>query len=186
MAKKKKRTSFQPRTTFTPATSKFVPSASIFTPSPGYTPQPDAPPAPDPGPPADPYLDAQKAAADRNLKFGDAADAYQKTQIENRYGFGTDTSNPYSVAKLLQDSYQKSQKATSLGMAAQGQLYSGALQSKLEQGTRDYNIDFDRQKRSYQDQLYELLLGKAQRYGSTIADISNEQRDSLLRALGGS
>jgi hypothetical protein len=57
---------------------------------------------------------------------GNAEAAYQHANISNEYGIG-DSSNPFSKAAMLQESYNRSKLGTTNSLAAQGQLYSGAM-----------------------------------------------------------
>jgi hypothetical protein len=149
---------------------------------------PPAPPAPDPGPggpPVDPYLEARKAAAQRTLQIGHAQDQYQFGRIENQFGFGSDMSNPYSQAKLLEESYKRSRQGSVTSYAAQGQLYSGALQRKTEDDYRNYNIGVDQARRSYEGAKGDVLRGATERYSGVLGDIDEATFQSLLKALGG-
>lgn len=151
-------------------------------------PAPGAPAPPDPGPggpPVDPYLEARKVAAQRTLQIGAAQDTYQLGRIENMYGFGSDMSNPYSQAKLLEDTYKRTKRGSETSYAAQGQLYSGALQRKLEDDYRNYNVQTDQARRAYQDAKGEVQRGQVDRYSGILGDIDEQTYQSLLRALGG-
>ena len=50
-----------------------------------------------------------------------------------------DTRNPYSQGMALQRHWQQSRRGTSVGMAARGQLYSGARKSALREVDHDYS-----------------------------------------------
>lgn len=63
--------------------------------------------------------------------------------LQKEYGFTPegqiDVTNPNGRAYLLQESFKRSQRGTSIGMGARGQLYSGALQTMLQQGQRRHD-----------------------------------------------
>lgn len=136
-------------------------------------------------PPLDPAFQAQQAAANLNIQFGNAWDQYQTGQIENQYGLGLDTSNPYSRAKLLEESYTRSRRGTTNSLAAQGQLYSGAMQTAQDENLRNYSIGKDTLSRERQAALDAILKGNLDRYGQVGANIDDQTLQSLLAALGG-
>lgn len=143
--------------------------------------QPQAAPAPVTGPPPDPTFIAQQNAANRGLALGSAWDQYSLGQIENDYGLGSDVSNPYSRAKLLEDSYHNQQRGT---LNSATNLYSGAMQDRQDTNARNYAIGYDQLRRQYQGQKAGVLRGAVDRYSSTLGNVSQQDLDSLLRQLG--
>jgi len=137
-----------------------------------------------PTPPPDPaYLSAQ-ASAQRNVALTDADAVYQNTRLNNMYGFG-DTSNPYSRANLLMESYRRNQRGTMNSYAAQGQLNSGAYERMQGENKRNYNIGFDQTSREYQDARYDITRGQVQAYADAGSAVSGAQWEAILRALQG-
>lgn len=143
-------------------------------------------PAPDPytAPPPDPELLQRQIAGQQSLQIGDAWDTYQKGVLSNTYGIG-DTSNPYSRAKLLEDSYRKRQGSTLNNYASQGQLYSGALNKQMDEDQFQHNIDNNNMQRSYYDSLANIEKGRIDRYASTGQALDQAQLNSILQALQG-
>lgn len=109
--------------------------------------------------PVDPIYTGAIGAIDLNYGNTLAGTTFDRTQIGQSYGFdqagNLDPSNPYSVAANLQRRYQQGQQGTTNSMASGGQLYSGALQRNLDEGTFQYKRAEDSAKReaagAYQD-----------------------------------
>lgn len=131
----------------------------------------------------DPNLEAQRASANLGINLGNAWDTYQQGRIEQDYGLN-DTSDPFAKAALLQQTYQNSRRGNTNSMAAQGQLYSGALQNAQAGAERSYNQGYDQLKRGRQDALDQLLKGKLDRYSQVGANLDENTLASLLAALG--
>lgn len=136
-------------------------------------------------PPIDPNYEATKISAGRNVALSDADALYQNTQIENSYGLGSDTSNPYSRAKLLENNYQRQQRGTQIGLAQQGQLYSGAMQTAQDENTRNYSMGYDQLARGYGDAKYQNTRAQLGTYAANATGVDQEKFNALLRALGG-
>lgn len=134
--------------------------------------------------PPDPMFLAQQAAAQRTLALGNAWDTYARGRIENEYGLGSDVSNPYSRARLLEQDYQTGQRGTALDYANAGQLYSGASQNATDYNANKYSQNYDALKRSYQSQKDAITKGAIDRTSGSIANISQEDLAALLRQLG--
>lgn len=178
------------------ARSGYVPGGNPadYTPGSGGIPgAPGSPLAQDPaaagGPPVDPYYEAQRAASQRALRLGEAADTYQMGQVNARFGFdaagGIDLNNPFSEAALMQKRYQEQMRGNSTSYASRGQLYSGALQNAQQYAGRQFDIGIDQLKKQRQDAVSQILLGKLNRYSQTTGDIDQAQLDALMKALGG-
>lgn len=110
---------------------------------PGSTVQPAARPA---ASPYDPQYYQQIGGAQRDYQLGMGQLAVQETDLYRTYGFDNPATpnidesklDPYNRAKMLERAYQQGQRGTGTSMAAQGQLYSGALQRGLDEGTFQY------------------------------------------------
>jgi hypothetical protein len=135
-------------------------------------------------PPPDPTYEAARAAAGRNIQIGDAEAAYQHAALSNEYGIG-DASNPYSKAALLQNSYNQAKLATTNSLAAQGQLYSGAMVNAQGTNDRNYSINNDALLRAYQAAQHNVTLGQANSYATNAIGTSDQAFAALLRSLGG-
>ncbi len=170
------------------ATQTFVPNtpAPGFTGwqgvgSPGYT--PPAAPAPQQLP-WDSMAESRQGLAQRNFADTEARLGQDEANIKSRYGFDPEfANNPLTRANLLQRSYQQQRKSASLGMAARGQLYSGALSNKLAGADFDYTRNLDTEKQQYTDSLNRVLQERLQNQrGLEEANMSaNEMR--LEKAL---
>lgn len=94
--------------------------------------------------PIDPAYEAYKQGAGFDITTGNNEAAWQTGQTAFNTGYNADgstnASNPYSQAQLFQDSYHTSQLGTTNGMAAQGQLYSGANLNAQATNDRNYSI----------------------------------------------
>lgn len=106
--------------------------------------------------PADPTLEARRnqlntAYNDTNLAIG-----YDEGRVKQDYGFD-DLSNPFSRARLLETTYKNQQSYTRNSLASQGQLNSGFALSRQGRDTRNYDINTDNLRRSYQDQLQSII-----------------------------
>lgn len=111
---------------------------------------------------------------------------YGKGQVAQEYGFDSqgqlDVSNPYNRASLLERHYKQGQRGTLNSGAAGGQLYSGALQRGLDEGTFGYQRDFDTLRRGASD-AYHGLSSQEQTARSTYSRNNiNASRDRVERA----
>lgn len=124
------------------------------------------------GLPLDPVYDSQIAGLQRQRDDSLAQYSGQRPKVLADYGYTAtgydssgaptglqfDVNSPYSRAALAKRTYQQQQSGTLNGMAAQGQLYSGAL------GQRQAGDEFGYQQRSdaLQKALVEALVGISQ------------------------
>lgn len=92
----------------------------------------------------------------RNLQQKQADIAGQRAATEQKYGFGADKSNPFAVAKQLQEDYRTRQGKTLGSYARAGHLYSGALNVAKQVDRRNFEQALDRQQRAYQAELADL------------------------------
>ena len=135
------------------------------------------------GPPLDPQWIQQQAAAQRGLDLGSAWDTYATGQLEQQYGFNN-SSDPYSVAMRLQDAYQSQQRGTTNSLAAQGQLYSGALQNQRNADAKGYAQSYHDAYQQYQGAKDQITRGAIDRVSNTVGNVSQDQINMILRQLG--
>lgn len=118
----------------------------------------DQPPLAQPLPPDATYT-GNVGAINLNYEQTIAGVGFDRTQLGQQYGFDAagnlDPSNPYSIAANLQRRYQQGQQGTTNTFASRGQLYSGATQRNLDEGTYQYGRSYDAARRAaasgYQD-----------------------------------
>ena len=112
-----------------------------------------------PSTPFSPAYESAKARIEQGYK--NLLDQYKfgGTQLSQGYGFDeqgreiTDPKNvlynPFNRMKLLRDSFATANKGSTNAMAAQGQLYSGALQNQLNYNRQGFDVSEDDLKRDY-------------------------------------
>src|ERR1044072_6523950 len=144
-----------------------------------YTPQPQQQTAP----PPDPYFMAQQNMDIRANALGNAWDTYSLGQIENQFGYGADVSNPFAEAKLLEDQYNMNQRGAVNSQYNAGSG-SGAAQDRANYNARQYAIQSDASRRRYQGAKDSITRGAMERYSGSLGNISQEDLDALIRALG--
>lgn len=180
----------QPRPwTATPQQARPIPTT--FTPSPvpqALTAQlPQAPAAPAQAAPAptarpfDPIYEQQTGLTQKAYNDALAQLQGQRLATKQEYGF-EDVTNPFSRAKMLQESYQRGQQAQVAGMAARGGLYSGALQQRQELGTQGYQRNRDVLQRQYQGALADIGGREAQALSRRDQALLDALRESIARA----
>lgn len=133
-------------------------------------------------PPIDPEVEQRRIATQQSLQLGDAYDAYSKANLANTYGIG-DVSNPYSKAKLLEQSYKNRQGSTRNSYAEQGQLYAGSLQKQIGEDARQNSIDYDALQRGYNSSLANIEKGRIDRYSNAGQVLDSATMNSILQAL---
>jgi hypothetical protein len=133
--------------------------------------------------PQDPAFMEYQASAGRNLAVSQLGSAYQSAQIGNEYGFGTDKSNPYSQAKLLEESWKRSKLGTTNNYASSGQLHSGAYGRMQGENDRNYSIGVDRGTRDMNNALANVSLGQLQATADYGVGLTGEGLDALLNAF---
>lgn len=114
--------------------------------------------------------------------------AGQTLATEQQYGFGGDTSNPFSQARLLERNRLQQQNRTQNSYAGAGQLYSGALSNA--KGADQFNAaqSLDTSQRDYMGKLAELrdqgvrnqntlTSGRNDAYSQRIEDALNQAPD---------
>lgn len=142
-------------TSINPAHPNYVPAVPKPQPSPAIS-------APPPGVPysAAPWDSAEQLSdAGADAKYNNALlnAGYKKTAYETEYGldpgFNDFKANPYSRAALLEQSFQRANRASGNSLAASGQLYSGASQN-----AETYNREHDAQERNALEGTYRKAL----------------------------
>lgn len=138
---------------------------------------------------SDPLYQTAQAQQQRAQSGADATALYQTNQINANYGYSPDGSidlnNPYSQAALMRDTFLQSRQGNTTSYAAQGQLYSGALQNAQDESTRQYNIGGDQLAKNRQSALDQVTATKAGTYSTAQTNSENALADALLRRLQG-
>jgi hypothetical protein len=144
---------------------------------------------PTPQPP-DPSLDAARLSANRNNALATSEGAYQTGNLNFDYGYtpagGVDTSNPYSRAALLQLGHENQARGTTNGMAAAGQLYSGAIQNQRGIDDTNYAQADAANRLAYQRGLHSIQAGQLNTYANNSLSTTGGDFDSLLKSVYGS
>ncbi len=92
----------------------------------------------------------------RNLQQTLADIAGRRLATEQQYGFGADQSNPFSVARTLEQNFHNQRRATLNSMARQGQLYAGSLSNARAADRMGFERQLDTAQRQYQGDLGDL------------------------------
>jgi hypothetical protein len=142
---------------------------------PGVTPQP-----------YDPALAEQQLVGGRNIALANGESAYQTGNLGFDYGYNPDgtvnTANPYSRAALYQLAYTNSKRATTNGMAAQGQLYSGAYGHQQGLNDEAYARNEAGNRLAYQRAIHGVQSGKLATYANAGTGVGDADFSALLRA----
>lgn len=137
-----------------------------------------APPGAKPGPqgpaaqglPTDSIYVAETSTNRKNWADELGNITYERGAVAADTGFGLegnlDLSNPYNRASMLQRAFQQSQRGQVTAGAGAGQLYSGATQRGLDEGTHRYQRDYDAQRRAALG-MYQGLENRENRAGSS-------------------
>jgi hypothetical protein len=116
----------------------------------------------------------------------------QERQLGINYGmgqFGGDAaSNPYSRAAMLQQSYNRSQRASLNQMAGAGQLYSGAMSNARAANMGQYGQQTDALQKDFDARTNQIGAGRAQSsmnlaFGKQSAEIRARQEAKRLFPL---
>jgi hypothetical protein len=136
--------------------------------------------------PVDPALEEQRLIANRNVALGNGEAAYQQGNLGFDYGYnpnGTiNTANPYSRAAMLQLGYEHQQAGTTNSYAAQGQLYSGAIQNALGEGSRQYGANEAANRLAYQRATHGIQAGQLNTVANAGSGVSDADFQALLKA----
>lgn len=140
--------------------------------------------------PIDPTYEAAKNAAGYNIGLSNSEANYQQGQTAYNTGYNADgslnTSDPYSQAQLLQDSYHRSQLGTTNSLASQGQLYSGALANAQGTNDRNYAQSSDALKRSAADTYHTIGTNQLTSYANNALGTNDAGFSALLKSVYGS
>jgi hypothetical protein len=152
-----------------------IPGAAAGKPLPGVTPQP-----------FDPALAEQQLIGGRNIALANGESAYQTGNLGFDYGYNPDgtvnTANPYSRAALYQLAYTNSKRATLNGMAAQGQLYSGAYGHQQGLNDETYARNEAGNRLAYQRAIHGVQSGKLATYANAGTGVGDADFSSLLKS----
>jgi hypothetical protein len=148
-------------------------------PSPPRRPPPPRQPAPLP---PDPQYTLAQGAAQQQLNTTLSGIQYNRTRAQQEYGFD-DTSDPYNRAAMLERAYHQSQSGTLNQEAGRGQLYSGALQSNLDEGRYQYERNRSDLRRQYEDLLHGYTQSEAQARAGYRTTLAGAEGDRIDRAL---
>ena len=163
----------------------------------GGLPQALAAPAAAPGPaapvaapqPYDPAYQASVTSANRNVALGNNEATWQTQQTGYDLGYDQNgqfnAANPYSQAQLLQDNYKRSQLGTTNSMAAQGQLYSGAIQNARATDDRNYSQSDAALRRQAVGAYHGIQAGQLNNYATNSVGVSDASFNSLLKSTYG-
>jgi hypothetical protein len=165
----------------------YKPPATPKAPASGaYVASAPAPPVPVSNP--TPSIEADTGYASQvaaiNKSRADALTALTAQEGATKRGYGIeDTSDPFSKAAMLQQSLQRNQRSSTNGLAAAGQLYSGALQNSQNNNQSNYNENYDSLKKSYDAALAAIKQQRATVETSADGQIGDAQGDALTRAI---
>lgn len=142
-------------------------------------------------PPWDPTYEADVSGINRLHNDTIANLGYEESQLSPSYGYQTDNSgnvsvdpsNPFSKAALLQKTYGENQARSTNSMAAQGQLYSGALQNQQNQNTFGFQQNTDALKRAYSNALQSIRARRTAADTTQYINTNNAGANRLQRAL---
>jgi hypothetical protein len=143
--------------------------------------------------PEDPFLASQRLAATNNIKLGDAESAWQQGQLQRQSGFdatgnlvtsGADY-NPFSQAMQLQDSWHANKLGTTNSLAAQGQLYSGAMVNAQGAADKGYAQGYDALRTGTLGGYHGIQAGRLSNYASNTLGTGSADFTSLYKQLYG-
>ena len=127
--------------------------------------------------------DSTMAAQNQTLASTQADLAGQGLALEQQYGFGTDTSNPFSVARQLERGYQQRRAGTQNSYAAAGQLYAGSQNDALGADRMDYEQSQDAAMREYLSQKASLASQGTQAQNAYSQNQASAYAEALQAAL---
>lgn len=126
------------------------PGAHVASPAPATTtPAPASPASPLPW---DARYEQTVGGINRDRGNALAGLTAEEQRAKQEFGFD-DPSNPFNRLKMLEQSFQNSQRGNTNSFANQGQLYSSALQDTQDATQKGYSQDRDTLRRSYDDIL---------------------------------
>lgn len=98
-------------------------------------------------------------------------------------GFNVDPNNPFSRAALLQKRYTEAKQGTTNSMAAQGQLYSGALQTAQDENSFQNQAGIDENQKAFNRYLDSLISGRRDASLATERENAGIDWDALVAAV---
>ena len=138
-------------------------------------------------PPASPYdslYHSQVGAAETARNNSYLGSALQESDVNNYFGFAESaTSNPLSLANQLRKAWEIDRRGTTTSLAAQGQLYSGALGNALNRDDTEFVEAEDAAKRDWQQQLAEITADREGSQQSYVDAIMAAEEGAIDRAL---
>lgn len=143
------------------------------------------------GLPVDPAYDAAAGNAMRNRSTTLAGIGYQRGQLGQTYGIGTDAAgnvfddptNPYSRAAAYQEAYNRSKLGTNTSLAARGQLYTGNYQNQQNENLHVYDRQRDQNIRAFMAAQAGLRQQEAEAKTTYDNAITSAGSDAIMRAL---
>lgn len=106
----------------------------------------------------------------------------QRQATEQSYGYN-DSSNPFSQARMLQQSYETTRNQSLNSMARSGQLYSGALQNRRSLDRQNFNQADDALRRAYDSAIQDNNAGQMQAEQDRLDTVREAETSRLERAL---
>lgn len=121
---------------------------------------------------------------DINKQEGDTQAQINQSEASTKqqYGFD-DQSNPYSRAKLLEQSYNQAKAGIGTSYAARGQLYSGATQNAYDANTSGYNQNYNSLRTSYNTALQDFANQRVNATNSASSARRQAEADALQAAM---
>jgi hypothetical protein len=136
--------------------------------------------------PIDPNVLNAQLIGNRNVAIGTGEAAYQQGNLGFDAGYNPDgtvnTANPYSRAALLQLGYEDSRRGTTNSLAAQGQLYSGAMLNAQARNDFTYGANEAANRLGYQRGLHGIQTGQLNTAANAGTGVSDADFAALLRA----
>lgn len=129
------------------------------------------------------FADLTKSAGNAQADYGYTGQDTNGDGIPDA-GFNVDPSNPFSRAALLQKRYTEAQRGTTNSMAAQGQLYSGALQTAQDENAFQNNAAVDENQKAFNRYLDSLVSGRRDAGLATERENSQVDWEALVAAMG--
>lgn len=145
------------------------------------------PGGPAPLPPPLPFygdLDTQDATSLAQYNNTQSALTYQQGQLNQEYGMGGDTSDPFNKANLLERSFKQRQAYDTNSLASRGQQYSGAKLNADAASQYSHDQSYDALSRAYQQGTQGIKQQGLSAYTSYQGTVNADQQARLARALG--
>lgn len=137
-------------------------------------------------PPVDPNVLNQQLIGNRNVAIGKGQAAYDTGNLGFDLGYNPDgtinTANPYSRAALFQLGYERQKLGTTNSLAAQGQLYSGAMSNAQGLNDSNYAQATAANRLQYQRGLHSIQTGQLGTVANAGTGVSDADFNALLKA----